>query len=87
MLTEERGRSAVPKHVRGGGETKVEDDGSINGEGIGHVLGRWWFLPSKQACWARLPGANLRASGGGTTARASLGQFSQDTRPSVFHTH
>lgn len=47
----------VLKYVRGGGEIKVEDDGSINGGGTGHVLSRWWLLPSEHACWARLPGA------------------------------
>ena len=37
MLTDARGRLAVLKYVRGGGEIKVEDDGSINSEGTGRA--------------------------------------------------
>lgn len=40
-----RGRWALLKCVRGGGEIKAEDDGSVNAEGTGHVLSWWWFCP------------------------------------------
>lgn len=48
---------AALKYARGGGEIKVEDDGSIKVEGTGHVQSRCWFLPSKHACWTHLTGA------------------------------
>jgi len=64
--------------VTGGGEIKVEDDGSINGEGTGRA---------EQVVVLALKACLLGSFAWGNHCKTLTQSISQGTRPPVFHAH